>query len=54
MINFNEDRSGTCAFVYPSSVDARVAISANPLANDQDWILFAWMRIAEQEGFLTC
>ena len=51
MVNFNGDGSATCAYVYPSSVDARAANSADPLANDQDWILVAWMRIAEQEGF---
>ena len=51
MINYNEDGSATCAFVYPSNVDERPAHVADPLANDQDWPLAIWMRLIEREGF---
>ena len=39
LVNFNDDGSATCAFVYPSCVDGNPAHLADPLANDQDWAL---------------
>ncbi|GCE31623.1 hypothetical protein KDA_71070 [Dictyobacter alpinus] len=39
LVNFNDDGSATCAFVYPSCVDGNPAHVADPLANDQDWAL---------------
>lgn len=39
LIDFAEDGSATCAFVYPSCVNDEPAHVADPLANDQDWAL---------------
>ena len=51
MANINPDGSGTCAFVYPSSVDGRAMHRPDPLSNDQYWALALWMRLAHDEGF---
>ncbi|MFI6012799.1 hypothetical protein ACIBAG_28980 [Streptomyces sp. NPDC051243] len=48
MANYREDGSATCAFVMPSTVDGRAAQRADPLANDQDWHLYPWMRAQER------
>lgn len=47
--NYREDGSATCAFVMPSTVDGRAAHRADPLADDQDWHLYLWMRAQEAE-----
>ncbi|MBS2553179.1 hypothetical protein KGQ19_40635 [Catenulispora sp. NL8] len=44
LVNFGADGSASCAFVFPSCVDGRPAHHADPLANDQDWILTLWLR----------
>ncbi|WP_337060644.1 hypothetical protein [Kineococcus sp. G2] len=50
LLNQHPDGGATCAFVFPSSVDGRPAHRADPLANDQDWHLVVWMRLAEELG----
>jgi hypothetical protein len=44
LTNFSADGSASCAFVYPSCVDARPAHVTDPLANDQDWALVYALR----------
>ncbi|GCE03376.1 hypothetical protein [Dictyobacter aurantiacus] len=39
LVNFADDGSATCAFVYPGCVDGNPAHIADPVANDQDWAL---------------
>lgn len=39
LIDFADDGSASCAFVYPSCVNDEPAHVADPLANDQDWAL---------------
>lgn len=39
LVNFNDDGSATCAFIYPGCVDGHPAHLADPMANDQDWAL---------------
>ncbi|MEV6414746.1 hypothetical protein [Kribbella sp. NPDC051718] len=46
LVNFHQDGSATCAFVYPSAVNNRPAHHADPLANDQDWALVYALRLA--------
>lgn len=46
LVNFHQDGSATCAFVYPSAVNSRPAHQADPLANDQDWGLVYALRFA--------
>jgi hypothetical protein len=46
LANFFPDGSATCAFVMPTTVDGRAAHSPDPLANDQDWHLVIWCRLA--------
>jgi hypothetical protein len=48
MVNYREDGSATCAFVYPSTVDGRPAHREDPLANDQDWHAVIWMRLLDE------
>ncbi|CAL9318390.1 hypothetical protein [Streptomyces sp. SudanB91_2054] len=50
LINYRSDGSATCAFVMPSTVDGRQAHRADPLANDQDWHLVTWLRLARSEN----
>ncbi|ACU75738.1 conserved hypothetical protein [Catenulispora acidiphila DSM 44928] len=50
MANYFDDGSATCAFIMPSTVDGRAAHLADPLANDQDWHLSLWLRMAERYG----
>lgn len=45
LVNFHQDGSATCAFVYPSAVNNRPAHQADPLANDQDWALVYALRL---------
>lgn len=50
LVNYFDDGSATCAFVMPSTVDGRAAHMADPLANDQDWQLSIWLRLADRCG----
>jgi len=50
MTNYFDDGSATCAFVMPSTVDGRPAHLADRLANDQDWHLSIWLRLADRYG----
>lgn len=50
MSNYFDDGSATCAFVMPSVVDGRPAHIADPVANDQDWHLSLWLRLADEHG----
>ncbi|MCL4722281.1 MAG: hypothetical protein KJ041_10095, partial [Gammaproteobacteria bacterium] len=50
LANYFDDGSATCAFVLPSTVDGRAAHAADPLANDQDWCLSIWLRLADRCG----
>ncbi|CAL9642750.1 hypothetical protein SUDANB145_06376 [Streptomyces sp. enrichment culture] len=50
LANYRPDGSATCAFVMPSTVDGRQAHKADPLANDQDWHLVTWLRLARDHG----
>ncbi|MFF3501099.1 hypothetical protein [Streptomyces sp. NPDC003247] len=43
MCNYFDDGGATCAFVFPTAVDGEPAHVADPLANDQDWHLIAWI-----------
>ena len=47
LVNFAEDGSATCAFVYPSCIDGNPAYIADPLANDQDWALVYALQYGE-------
>ncbi|GAA3564670.1 hypothetical protein [Kribbella ginsengisoli] len=48
LVNFHQDGSATCAFVYPSAVNNRPAHVADPLANDQDWALVYALRLGSR------
>ncbi|GAA4098051.1 hypothetical protein [Nonomuraea soli] len=50
LANLRPDGSATCAFVMPSTVDGRPAHREDPLANDQDWHLVLWLRLADELG----
>ncbi|MFI5713759.1 hypothetical protein [Kribbella sp. NPDC051620] len=47
LVNFHQDGSATCAFVYPSAVNNRPAHLPDPLANDQDWALVYALRLGQ-------
>lgn len=53
MSNYFPDGSATCAFVFPTTIDGAPAHVADPLANDQDWHLAIWLRLANQPGLLA-
>jgi hypothetical protein len=42
--SFNADGSATCAYIYPDAVNGEPGRFADPLANDQDWILVFLMQ----------
>ena len=50
LANVNPDGSGTCAYLFPSSVDGRATHRADPLSNDQNWALSIWLRLMHDEG----
>ncbi|MFC8373451.1 hypothetical protein ACFUIT_36810 [Streptomyces sp. NPDC057239] len=50
LANYRPDGSATCAFVMPSTVDGRQAHKDDPLANDQDWHLVTWLRLARNDN----
>ena len=41
---FDSDGFGSCAMVYPKSVNGKPAEYYDPWANDQDWALYYAMR----------
>lgn len=51
LANINSDGSGTCAFMYPSSIDGQAQSQPDPMSNDQYWHLALWMRLIDEEGF---
>lgn len=44
---FDEDGRGSCAWIYPTSVNGRPGHYADPYANDQDWVLNHLLQIRE-------
>lgn len=51
MSNYNPDGSGTCAFMYPSSIDGQPEHRADAMSNDQNLHLSIWLRLMKDEGF---
>jgi hypothetical protein len=45
MCLFTPDGRGSCAYVYPKSLDGHPGNRPDPLANDQDWALVNWLTI---------
>jgi hypothetical protein len=39
LLNFREDGSASCAYLYPASIDGKPGKYYDPYANDQDWAL---------------
>lgn len=46
---FDEDGRGSCAWIYPTSVNGRPGHYADPYANDQDWALNHLLQIREED-----
>lgn len=48
---FDEDGRGSCAWIYPTSVNGRPGHYADPYANDQDWALNHFLQISDERRF---
>lgn len=48
---FDQDGRGTCAWIYPTSVNGRPGHYADPYANDQDWALNHLLQILDEKSF---
>lgn len=47
---FTPDGRGSCAWLYPLSVNGREGHYADPYANDQDWALAHALVVLEESG----
>lgn len=47
---FDQDGRGSCAWIYPTSVNGRPGHYADPYANDQDWALNHLLQIFDEES----
>lgn len=52
LVNFQDDGSASCAFVYPSCVNGQPTHYFDPLVNDQDWSLVWLLRYADRMPWL--
>lgn len=48
MALFDQDGRGSCAWIYPTSVNGRPGHYADPYANDQDWALNHMLQIFDE------
>lgn len=47
---FDQDGRGSCAWIYPTSVNGRPGHHADPYANDQDWALNHSLQISDEKS----
>ena len=50
MALFTPDGRGSCAWLYPVTVDGRTGHYADPYANDQDWALVHTLEVLTDTG----
>ncbi|KAL0939990.1 six-hairpin glycosidase [Colletotrichum truncatum] len=51
LILFDANGRGSCAYIYPTSVNGRNGNYKDPYANDQDWVLAHLLQIEEDNNF---
>lgn len=47
---FDQDGRGSCAWIYPTSVNGRPGHYADPCANDQDWVLNHMLQVLDESS----
>lgn len=51
LVLFTPGGEGSCAWIYPLSVNGRVGHYADPYANDQDWALAFWLEMQADDEY---
>ncbi len=49
LLNFKEDGTASCAYIYPLTVNGNPGKFYDPYANDQDWALYYYLKIRPGE-----